>query len=90
MPFVCLSDNQFIRYIEMLVSDIEHFRDLLLERRQKLTDWLNSPVVAHRDDARKVQLLLAEIKDALDRIEDESYGICETCHGEVELYRLEV
>lgn len=74
----------------MELSDLEHFRDLLVERRQNLEEWLNSARPAHKNDARKVQLLLAQIKEALDRIENESFGDCTTCLGEIELHRLEV
>jgi sigma-B regulation protein RsbU (phosphoserine phosphatase) len=74
----------------MQVSDFEHFRDVLLERRQNLTEWLNSATLVRTGDAEKVRQLLTQIKDALDRVESASYGQCEVCHEEVELHRLEV
>ncbi len=74
----------------MQVSDLEHFRDLLDERKQALAEWLNSAASVRRDDIKNVQLLLTQIKDALDRVDNLSYGDCSICHGEIELHRLEV
>ncbi|UCD64839.1 MAG: SpoIIE family protein phosphatase, partial [Candidatus Zixiibacteriota bacterium] len=74
----------------METEDFEHFRDLLVERRQNLTDWLNSGATVRSDNARLVRELLTDIKDALDRIETESYGECDVCDGYVEPDRLEV
>jgi serine phosphatase RsbU (regulator of sigma subunit) len=78
------------RWVNMTVSDLEHFRDLLEERRQSLAQLLDTPRVTTDGDRQQVQALLAEIKAALGRIENESYGTCVVCHGEVELHRLEV
>ncbi|MCP4567490.1 MAG: SpoIIE family protein phosphatase [FCB group bacterium] len=74
----------------MQVSDFEHFRDVLLERRQNLTEWLNSASMAHTGDAEKVHRLLEQIKEALDRVKSATYGECKVCHEGVELHRLEV
>lgn len=74
----------------MQLSDFEHFRDILVERQQRLTDWLNATASARVDDAAKVRQLLFQIKEALIRIESNSYGECRVCHGEVEPERLEI
>lgn len=74
----------------MQLSDFEHFRDILIERQQRLADWLNTTASVRVDDAAKVRQLLFQIKEALIRIENESYGECRVCHGEVEHERLEV
>lgn len=74
----------------MTLSDLEHFKSLLLEREENLSDWLDSIVDADGDDARKVQALLEDIREALDKVENKSYGICKVCKGEVELHRLEI
>jgi serine phosphatase RsbU (regulator of sigma subunit) len=74
----------------MRVHDFEHFRDVLLERRQNLIEWLNSASLVRTDDEEKVCQLLTQIKDALDRVESYSYGKCKVCKDEVEHYRLEV
>jgi len=39
-----------------------------------------------RDRERK---LIGKIKEALDRIEDGTYGVCERCGGEISVKRLE-
>lgn len=74
----------------MQLSDFEHFRNLLLEQQQQLTEWLNSPALARVDDAAKVHGLLSQIREALSRIENETYGQCQVCHGEIEHHRLEI
>ena len=74
----------------MQLTDLEHFRDVILERRQNLSQWLDSPGSARVDDAQKVRQVLGQIKEALDRIENDSYGCCDVCHDEIERHRLEV
>lgn len=74
----------------MTVSDLEHFRDILIEREHNLRDWINSRANGSEDNERKVRLLLEQIKDAFVRIENGNYGTCTVCKGEVELHRLEV
>jgi len=74
----------------MQLQDFEHFRDMLIERQQNLSDWLNSGTALRRGDAQIVRQLLTQIKDALGRIEDHSFGCCDLCDGEVEAHRLEV
>ncbi len=74
----------------MQVSDFEHFRDILLDRRRNLNEWLATGTTVHQGDRDKVRNLLGQIKDALNRIENESFGQCNICHDEIELHRLEV
>jgi sigma-B regulation protein RsbU (phosphoserine phosphatase) len=74
----------------MTVQDLEHFKDLLLERQATVTDWLEAPPSTGRKDVEKAQKLLGQIRDAIKRIEKHSYGTCVVCNGEVELHRLEV
>jgi len=74
----------------MTLSDLQHFRDLLLEREQNLDRWLDSTSSANPDDINKAQALVGDIKDALGRIENGSYGACSVCKESVEMYRLEV
>lgn len=50
------------------------FRAALLERRRRLQS------VASRSDAQRLGELLGAVDDALDRIEDGSFGICDVCH----------
>jgi sigma-B regulation protein RsbU (phosphoserine phosphatase) len=74
----------------MTVEDLEHFRNLLLERQAKVAGWLELPPYAGNVDLDKAQKLLAQIRDAIGRIEQNSFGTCIVCKGEVELHRLEV
>ncbi|MCL4838243.1 MAG: SpoIIE family protein phosphatase [Thermoanaerobaculia bacterium] len=60
-----------------------YFRDQLLERRRRISD-LGDGAVAHGHLSR----LLAEVDQALARLDDGSYGLCEVCHDPVEPDRL--
>jgi sigma-B regulation protein RsbU (phosphoserine phosphatase) len=73
----------------MQYSEIERFKDLLLSRGQRLTDWLNSQRTDGGSELANVRNLLEQIRGALDRIDNDSYGICEVCHGEIEKEILE-
>jgi sigma-B regulation protein RsbU (phosphoserine phosphatase) len=61
----------------------EFMRDQLLDRRQKLEH-----AVRHSDGSGRLQTLLNEVDSALNRIEDGSFGICESCHETIECDRL--
>lgn len=74
----------------MTLSELEHFKNLLTARENSLADWLNSFSSSNENDARKVRSLLAEIKDALGRVEHQTYGRCTACDGEMAHHRLEV
>ncbi len=73
----------------MQVEDLEHFRSLLLERSQHLAAWLNGSAGADSQEVEKVQVLVAQIKAALERIEGESYGTCAVCSGHLDYFQLE-
>lgn len=74
----------------MEIRDFEHFRDILLERQHLLAQWMNSDTVLRDREAEAVRGLLSQIKDALGRIENHSFGACNVCDGTMELHRLEV
>jgi sigma-B regulation protein RsbU (phosphoserine phosphatase) len=74
----------------MTLDDLEHFKTLLTQREQNLVEWLNSGEPTDDSAGRKVQQLLIEIKEALARVEDRTFGQCTDCDGEVEMHRLEV
>jgi len=74
----------------MTISDLEHFKKLLLEKEQNILEWLDSPETPNQEDIDKAQALLGEIKESLHRVEKQSFGACEECKGEIELYRLEI
>lgn len=58
-------------------------RGQLQDRRQKL----EAVIPGSRDHAQLAELL-REVDSALERMDDGSYGICETCHEPVETERL--
>ncbi len=74
----------------MTVSDLEHFKNLLLEREHNLASWLDSSVSVGQEDIDRVRSLLVDIKVALGRVENQTFGECKVCKGEVEHHRLEV
>lgn len=74
----------------MTVSDLEHFKSLLLDREHNLASWLDSSAPANNEGIDKVRSLLGQIKGALERVENQTYGECNVCKGEVEHHRLEV
>ncbi len=74
----------------MTISELQHFRDLLVERERNLNQFLTGPGSPNPEDLRRVQGLVEDIKQALGRIEDGTYGTCQVCREGVELYRLEV
>jgi len=65
------------------VSLVHDLRPRILERRQRLE------AAAPSISADYVNHLLAEIDEALQKIDNGSYGRCETCHDAIEPDRLE-
>jgi len=59
-------------------------REQLYERRQRL----QQAAAAETDDSARLHLLLAEVDGALARLDNGSYGLCETCHDSIESDRL--
>jgi sigma-B regulation protein RsbU (phosphoserine phosphatase) len=67
-----------------MVPTIDAFlRDQLNDRRHKLEH-----AIEHHDAAERLQSLLDEVDHALARMENGSYGLCETCHDSIECDRL--
>lgn len=58
-------------------------RDQLLDRRQRL----EAAVAGQREDSQ-ILLLLEEVDAALERFEENTYGLCEVCQDPVEAERL--
>lgn len=65
------------------MSAIHTLRPKILERRARLVAVAGSVSLDYLND------LLAEIDAALRRIDNGSYGLCETCHDPIEADRLE-
>ncbi len=74
----------------MTLSDLEHFRNLLLERQDNINQLLAAGGAIPQADSQKAEALLSEIKNALGRVEHKSFGECIVCHGEVEMHRLDI
>lgn len=72
----------------MNISDLEKFRSLLTTREQKLTDLMGKLVAENESEAERVRALLVDIKEALDRVENHSYGVCKVCEDQIELLSL--
>ena len=66
----------------MATTEQVYFRSQLEQRRERLLSALHSSADASLSD------LLSEVDAALGRIDEGSYGICETCHESVEKERL--
>jgi len=73
----------------MTVAELEHFRDLLIAREENLKSLEDSSFLGQNQSV-KVQQLLTEIKEALERVNDKSYGVCKVCHEEMGKERLEI
>jgi len=54
-------------------------RTQLVERRNRLEHAIQQP-----EGSNRLRLLLEEVDSALARIEDGSYGLCESCHDTIE------
>ncbi|MFQ5608222.1 MAG: SpoIIE family protein phosphatase [Candidatus Zixiibacteriota bacterium] len=76
----------------MTTSELNHFREVLIDRNKLLLDWIDSPAANDESQVSLVQDLLGQVRDALGRIETKTYGGCqaEGCNDEVEIQRLEV
>src|SRR5436305_13903364 len=57
-------------------------RDQLLDRRHRLENFVE------HDDAEQLRFLLEEVDAALARMDEDTFGTCEACHGTVETERL--
>ena len=67
----------------MATVEYGFFQDQLLERKQKLENAIRS-----QPEPARLQSLLDEVDAALSRLEDGSFGLCETCHEPIETERL--
>jgi len=74
----------------MTVLELEHFRNILVEREHLLHELFDEPDACCPEDLDKVRTLLTDIKEAVGRVENGSYGTCKVCKEGVELHRLEV
>jgi sigma-B regulation protein RsbU (phosphoserine phosphatase) len=62
----------------------------MVDRVNAITEWLETPSFRGNHDVEKVYSLLGQIRDAIARIENNTYGKCEVCAGNIEAHRLEI
>lgn len=74
----------------MTIDELEHFRNLLIEREHNVVDWVEHARTLSSTDVNKAKDLLDQIRSALTRVEDHSFGTCRICRDSVESHRLEV
>jgi sigma-B regulation protein RsbU (phosphoserine phosphatase) len=67
----------------MEVATVSIFREQLIERREKLESAL-----ATFDETFELRNLIEEVDSALERIEQNAFGVCKVCHETVETDRL--
>ena len=79
----------------MAIETLERIQIRLDEKRQNLTEFLETASDAEKDtclcdDEHCIQEHLHVIETSLEEIENETLGLCEICHGFVETSRLEM
>ncbi|HKK32789.1 MAG TPA: RNA polymerase-binding protein DksA [Desulfomicrobiaceae bacterium] len=92
------SDLEYFReYLEKMLDDIQQTGDATIEDMSEATEYFSDPAdrasaesdrsftLRLRDRDRK---LVKKIKEAMERIEDGSFGECEACGEEIGVPRL--
>ncbi len=78
----------------MATNIFQRIQGGLITKRQNLTEFLTSASEEKIDlcceDAREVQTHLHVIEAALEKVEDQTLGLCAVCHGQVEPGLLEM
>ncbi len=79
----------------MAIETLERIQIRLDEKRQNLTEFLETASEAEKDtclcdDDHCIQEHLHVIETSLEEIENKTLGLCEICHGYVEASRLEM
>ena len=88
-------ENLLKRQLVALMNDADHTVQSLLDVTDNIPDILDrasfeserSTLLRIRD---RESYLIRKIKEALDRIEDGTFGICELCEREISIERLKV
>ncbi|MCP4583277.1 MAG: SpoIIE family protein phosphatase [candidate division Zixibacteria bacterium] len=74
----------------MTATELEHFKELLTLQEDNLSSWLDEPDSDRHNEIHKVQTLLGQVRHALGKVEDKTYGICPECHEEISIHNLEI
>lgn len=73
----------------MTNDDLQYFKDLILGKKESFLEWLAEAKKGDGLAAPREMNLLGELEQALARIEQNSYGVCGACGGNIEKERLE-
>ena len=73
---------------QMVESSKEMGQDGIQDIGDEAANIYNKQVLLSLNENERIRLL--EVDESLDRIENETYGICEECGGPISLKRLEV
>jgi len=80
----------------MDVSIFQRFQTGLIEKRQNLIGWLEQTPPTKKQiqlgtaDEQAVQVQIQVVDQTLEKISDQTLGICEVCHGQIETSLLEM
>ncbi|MFH2091011.1 MAG: RNA polymerase-binding protein DksA [Pseudomonadota bacterium] len=82
------------RRLEELLRNASHtMSEMIVQSSQEIEDFDRAS--AEADQALKLRIrsresqLIKKIRDALERVENNTYGICESCEEEISFKRLE-
>ena len=80
----------------MATTLVTHIHDRLLAQRQSLANWLHNTPASKRQTClgaapeQAVETRLEILDEAIEKCEGDELGVCEVCHGHVEIERLEM
>jgi sigma-B regulation protein RsbU (phosphoserine phosphatase) len=80
---------------EMALDIFQRIQESLDEKRNNVTEFLETATETEKDvclcdDEHCVQEHLHVIEDSIDKLNNNTLGVCEICHGVVDLNRLEM
>lgn len=80
--------------LEALLKQADHTMSELVSQNTQEIEYLDQASVEISQSLRlrirsRESLLIRKIRQALDRVENRSYGICESCGDEISIKRLE-
>jgi DnaK suppressor protein len=92
--FLKTARETLVKMKEQLLQEIQH--DLREGREMSKDEGMDAYDLASEERAREISLILSDrdrgklqaIEDALERIDDGSYGVCESCESEIAEGRL--
>jgi sigma-B regulation protein RsbU (phosphoserine phosphatase) len=90
-----IRDKNEVRIDKMDSNVLDRFRSSLTQHRDELLSWLDSGLSQQdihlgNTPVQDVLQVVSQLKDALERLNQGKFGICEICHEEVDAQRLEL